>query len=269
MDTDGHMSLQTLLCTWAAGFSLSRALHGLSPQSTGLFYDQISELGPTQISLGSVRVSSGAIALEVRLLFFWGSQYWFHFGERNGPSHLFLKLCLPQFLLVTVMLLQWPSSTIYLFECALVYVLTHARMHAHTPTQTHIPHTPILISTSKLASRTPPKCLSDRSPYSWPVSTLSSVWFPFDHRFRWGRMEGVWGTVEQDHLTPHLWVAVWLLQVLTLLRLSFFICEVDKESTSWVSRSWRKPTEAMSLRTICAVRQSCLRKQKGKQGNQH
>lgn len=75
MDADGHMSLQTPLYTWAAGFSFSRALHGLSPQSTGLLYDQISELGPTQISLGSVRVSSGETALGVRLLFFWGSQY--------------------------------------------------------------------------------------------------------------------------------------------------------------------------------------------------
>lgn len=75
MDTDGHMSLQTPLYTWMAGCSLPRAPHGLSSQSTGLLYDQISELGPTQISLGSVQVSSGVIALGVCLLFFWGSQY--------------------------------------------------------------------------------------------------------------------------------------------------------------------------------------------------
>lgn len=75
MDTDGHMSLQTPLYTRAAGCSLPWAPHGLSPQSTGLRYDQISELGPTQISLGSLQVSSGVITLGVPLRFFWGSQY--------------------------------------------------------------------------------------------------------------------------------------------------------------------------------------------------
>lgn len=99
-DTDDICHYKHLLYPWATGCSLPRAPHALVPH----LWIYISELPPTQSSLGSLQVSSGVIALGVFLLFFYGSQCWFYWGEGNNPSHSFLKLCLTYFLLVTTLL---------------------------------------------------------------------------------------------------------------------------------------------------------------------
>lgn len=69
-DTDDICHYKHLLYPWATGCSLPRAPHALVPH----LWIYISELPPTQSSLGSLQVSSGVIALGVFLLFFYGSQ---------------------------------------------------------------------------------------------------------------------------------------------------------------------------------------------------